>query len=191
MWVRMKTREDLLDDVISVNDLTTSRHQQELLCTVRFCGDGINPKSVQLHLSAMRSYLSGIFCAGKQPCVPLSCWDTIVRSYLPAFSSFSTFISSVIRAVNLWETNTWIRAGEVEIFQLIWWDLRRDQKIHSTHSVVQFTTLVQQFTVYLLVSLFSLHKMKFDFREKDKRLSFSCIFFLKRKNLFTCEVGRL
>lgn len=36
-----------------------------------------------------------------QPVLPLSCWETMVRSYLPAFSSFRTVISSVIRAVNL------------------------------------------------------------------------------------------
>lgn len=116
--------------------------------------NGINWKSVQLQLSEMRIYLSGIFFGGKQPCVPLSWWETIVRSYLPAFSSFSTFISSVIRAVNLWEKNTWIKTWDVEMLELIWWDLRRDQKIHSIHSVIQFTMLVQQFMFYLLFSLF-------------------------------------
>lgn len=102
----------LLDHIILVDNFSISRDQGEFFCSVWLCKDEIKQMFIKLYsfrLPEMRT----ILCCNKKSCVPFSCWVTIVRSYLPVCSSFRTFISSVMRAVNLWRTDTWIQISQM------------------------------------------------------------------------------
>lgn len=83
----------ILYNVICIDDFSNSRYQGNVLCSFNTLNGKISIKA--------SSHVSKNICDWVPSYLPFSCCETIVRSYLPWFKSFSTCINSVIRAVKL------------------------------------------------------------------------------------------